>query len=80
MNCYNSTVIVFYFFNKYALYSENEVIASNTVKCVGSDTMVMPTKLLKNVSNKQYFIGYFCQCFQGSLLNLKSYTSLKNES
>lgn len=52
MNC-NGAVVALYFY-KYAFYSEGDVIVSNTLKCVGSDTKVMPTKL--SVSNKQHLI------------------------
>lgn len=77
MNC-NGTVIALFFFNKYTFYNEGEVIASNSLKCTGSNTMVMPTKL--SISNKQHLITYFCQCFQEFLLDLNSYMSLINGS
>lgn len=80
MNCHNSTVIVFFKKYNYSLCSESEVFASNTMKCGGADTTVMHTDLLRSVSNKPYIISYFCLCFQGFLLDPKSYTSLINES
>lgn len=77
MNCHNSTVIVLFFINMpFRVKIKSSQV---TPKCVFySDTRVMPTKLWKNVSNKQYFITYFCQCFQGFLLDPKSYMSLIN--